>query len=369
MPRKPALSASPALIEKAIIACIRLDSAVLKSPVRHGWLQRSRINAAARMTAGEGDNPDPDRLMAAFLQIPFKARADAGAAARGVAWLETWLALGGAPPAEPRPPVAEQVREVGVAVSHLRAAARSGRGGVFRALPAGLAAAQAAGVPGPSAFAAIPAFLASVGVIAQAWPGLAPLPEPISSDRIFAQHLLMGLEQQATHELRQLEALEKAWASWQGAIADQRSNSRLPRLLHLVASFPALGSVFVAKRLSASSRSCTVPGASFMLDALVKRGILVEASGRRSWRRYVPADLAHLQGRSATKQLKPGQGMPAPADVFADARPDVSIDGLEFRPLALRELPSVSDTDWEALLAEIDSVNRRAKDRLKARTV
>lgn len=369
MPRKPAPSVSPALIEKTIIACIRLDSAVLKSPVRYGWLQRSRINAAARMTAGEGDNPDPDRLMATVLQIPLKARADAGAAARAVTWLETWLALGAAQPADPRPAVAERVREVNAGVSHLRAAARSGRGGVFRALPAGLVAAQAGGMSGPSAFAAIPVYLASAGVISQAWPGLAPVPGGISNDGIFARHLFMGLEQQATQELRQLEALEAAWGSWHGSIADQRSNSRLPQLLHLVASFPALGAVFVAKRLSANTRPCTVPGASFMLDALVKRGILVEASGRRSWRRYVPADLAYLQGLSATKRLQPGQGAPAPTDVFADARPAVSIEGLEFRPLALRELPSVTDTGWEALLAEIDSVNRRAKDLLKARTV
>lgn len=369
MPRKLALSASPALIEKAIIACIRLDSAVLKSPVRHGWLQRSRIFAASRMAASEGDNPDPDGLMAAFLQIPFKARADAGAAARAVSWLEIWLALGEALPAEPRLPVVERLREVRAGVSYFRIAARSGRAGVFRALPAGLVAAQAAGVPGPSAFAAIPVYLASAGVISQAWPGLAPPPEEITGDGIFARRLFMGLEQQAAQELRQLEALESAWVSWQGAIADQRSNSRLPQLLHLAASFPALGSAFVARRLSASARPCTVPGASFMLDALVKRGILVEASGRRSWRRYVPTDLAHLQGLAASKRLKPGQGAPAPTNVFADGRPKVSIEGLEFRPLALRELPRVTDTDWEGLLSEINSVNRRARDLLRASTV
>ena len=384
MPRKSVRSALPRQLERAIAAAAALDAAAKRSPVRAGWLQRSRIAAAQRLAACDGEAADPDRLLAALLDLPIRRTADGGAIIRALGWLRLWLEADTAPALD-RPAAADWTGRIGpasfqasssasagvhVALACLVTHHRSGRAGVVGSLPVGVAAAIAQGVPFAAALAAIPYALQVAGIVTEAWPALSPVPDGPTDDSLWPSRLFEAFADQAERELAALDRLEMSWRHWHIDIGALRGNSRLPQLLHLAASLPGLSSAYVARRLGTAERPCTVPGASFLLNELGRRGVLVEVSLRQSWRLYVPADLAHLQllPRRGRGTMHRPAAEPERADLLGDDRPAVSLEGMIVTRIEHPAVSSAVEADWTELIADIERATQRAKGLIERTT-
>jgi hypothetical protein len=148
-------------------------------------------------------------------------------------------------------------------------------------------------------------------------------------------------------------------SEWMGGLP----RNQQPALLHLVAGLPALSPAYVARTWSKAGGSCSTAGASYLLTQLVGLGIVAEATGRRTWRLYVPADLAHL--RQFGRPLRAGKG--DARDLLADDRAPIVLDGITATPLAPMAMPGPVEADWAAMMAAIDAVNDRASQVLAQR--
>jgi hypothetical protein len=381
MARPNSTSVPARTLERALLAAARLDEAASRSPVSAGWLQRSRFAAAERLAAAEGHAQAPDRLLAAVLGLPVSAHADGGATAAALRWFAGVRGQRGGDrrqksevrgdatvSAEPDPAAAALAGRVAAAAARL-AAQRSSRAGVLGGLPGSIAALMAEGMGFATVLAAIPRFLAEARVLSAAWPAFAVVPEgggPEASG--WAGRLLGALADQADAERLALDRLEASWAGWHDGLGALRSNARLPRLLQLVASLPGLSSVFVAERLTTPHRSCTVAGASFLLKSLVARGVLVEASRRRSWRLYVPADLALLRDIVRPPGPRKRKAAPDRQELLADERAPLSLDGIELTRLERARPFSDRDAEWAALIADIDRAALKARIVIERKT-
>jgi hypothetical protein len=297
--------------------------------------------------------------MATMLGLPSRWNHDPGARAVATGWLEHLRlrttpaqasgALAGTPALES-------------ACSAILGHFRQLRAGALRALPGGVIAALAAGVDPATSLAAIPLMLCKLGVVRQPWPALVPAwpGDPAGDENRWTRSLIDNLCTSAEAEFASLETLEGAWRRWHQSLPALRGNARLPQLLHLLAHSPGVSAVLAARYLSRLGRKCTVPGASFLLRALVERHIVVEVSGRRSWRFYVPSDLARLKGLNIDPARAGLKGRAGPAELFADSLPPVTLEDIEVTPLRFPP-PAVSEIDWGSLFAEIDAANQRVR--------
>jgi len=367
-----------AAIERTVAAIVGLDRAAARSPVRAGWLQRSRIDAALRATEADGIPVDRGAFLAVLLGLP-QRRADEGTH-RALRWLKILLTLapGGARPGTGgatgelgQPLDAMAIAAVGadpIGVRTAKAAyerARRAAGvGVVAALGEGLRQALDNDGSAGAAVTAIPFHLARTGLISEPWPGLVPASTRAAGAIAGAGRLglavLDGLADQATHELAALDRLDAAWRRWHAKVAalGARSNSRLPALLHLVAALPAVSPAYVAQAWK-KTMPCTAAGASHLLRQLVALDIVAEATGRQTWRLYVPVDLAYL--RQFGRPLVAGKGKVDALDLLADDRAPMTLDGMTTTPLEPMVMPGPVEADWAAMMAAIDGVNERAQ--------
>jgi len=366
----------PAAIERTVAAIVGLDRAAARSPVRAGWLQRSRIDAALRVTEAEGIAVDRGAFLAVLLGLP-QRRPDE-ATHRGLRWLKTLLTLapGGTSPLPGQPLEAMAAAAVGAdptgvrrAIGAYERARRAAGAGVVAALGEGMRLAVEHDGPAGAALAAIPFHLARTGLIVEPWPGLVPHLSIGAGGAVASVAVLDAIADQAGHELAALDRLDEAWRRWHGKVATlgARTNSRLPGLLHLVATLPAISPAYVVKAW-ARTTPCTAAGASHLLRQLVALDIVTEATGRRTWRLYVPADLAHL--RQFGRSVGASKGKIDPLDLMADDRAPMTLDGMTTAPLEPMVMPGPVEADWAAMMAAIDLVNDRAQrfliDRNKA---
>ena len=367
-----------AAIERTVAAIVGLDRAAARSPVRAGWLQRSRIDAAIRAAAADGIPVDRGAFLAVLLGLP-QRRPDEGTH-RALRWLKILLTLapGGSRPGagaagqdmlqplDAMAAAAVGADPIGVrtAIAAYERARRAAGVGVVAALGEGLRLAlDGDGSPG-AAVVAIPFHLARTGLISEPWPGL--VPAPIVSTGRLGLGVLDALADQAVNELAALDRLDAAWCRWHAkvAAAGTRSNSRLPALLHLVATMPAVSPAYVTQAW-AKTMPCTAAGASHLLRQLVALDIVAEATGRQTWRLYVPADLTHL--RQFGRPLDAGKGKLDPRDLLADDRAPMTLDGMTTMPLEPMVMPGPVEEDWAAMMAAIDTVNARAQSFLAHR--
>ena len=116
---------------------------------------------------------------------------------------------------------------------------------------------------------------------------------------------LRALERSAREGLERLHELEKYHRNAQRAIVDAFRPGALPRLLALTHHRPLLSPQGVADALALS-----VAGASKLLERAVAADLLVEITQRRSWRLFLPPDLAVEFGYAAPKRGRPAKEPP-----------------------------------------------------------
>lgn len=128
--------------------------------------------------------------------------------------------------------------------------------------------------------------------------------------------VLRGLEAAARLGVERLHELERFHRRAQRAIVDEFRPGALPGLLALSAHQPLLSPQSVSDRLG-----LTVTGASKLLVRAVAADLLVEITQRRSWRLFLPTDLAIEFGYVKASRGRPRAEPPAlpPTRGLADA--------------------------------------------------
>jgi len=114
------------------------------------------------------------------------------------------------------------------------------------------------------------------------------------------KRLLKVLRTAADDGVKRLAALEDVTRRTAAALLTQRRPGKLPRLAKLALARPCLAARQVAPLLKVS-----ISGAGKLLDRAARTGIVVEISGRTSWRSYIAPDLAQALGLT-----KPSLGRP-----------------------------------------------------------
>ena len=117
------------------------------------------------------------------------------------------------------------------------------------------------------------------------------------------KRLLKQLRRSADDGLGRLDRLETLARRAAAAIAREHRPGKLGDLARLALSRPCL-----AARTVAPSLGLTISGAGKLLERATRLGLLVETSGRETWRSYVTPDVAQALGMVAPERGRP----PAP---------------------------------------------------------
>ena len=117
--------------------------------------------------------------------------------------------------------------------------------------------------------------------------------------------VLRALETAARTGIERLHLLERFYRDAQRAIVAEFRPGALPGLLALTIHQPLLSPQSVAGRLGIS-----VAGASKLLKRAVTAELLIEITQRRSWRLFLPPDLATEFGHVSPKRGRPVKESP-----------------------------------------------------------
>lgn len=265
--------------DKALFALGRLSEALSGSGVATAWTARDRIEAVVRLVHADGLGIDRERVLRLSYDLPVGRRPNVGSDAHV---LQIIGLLGGGAEGEVRDgALGDEVREA-------EDAFRSGSDGVtpgtlLRSLWRWLAADRRPSV----------GHVAFIRGLAAA--GLSPAPlgalaRPSGRVRLaetpWVEESLERLADAADGARRELAALALAVAEWRQRLGPRRRHSRMDALVREVASMLVVTPTSAARRLGLSLR-----GASTMLEELAALGIVVEVTGRKSWKIFVPGDL------------------------------------------------------------------------------
>jgi len=350
----------PAL-EQAAGAVGRLDSVVSRHPLRVAWLHRSCLTVTARLSALDGHPVDVSRVYGTLIDLPMKPIRDFGAHAHAlgiaralmeasgeICWTATMDAVAG--------------RDEGVGAAAI-ALATSPDG-----LPTIVAAALnlrdwlIAGGSGSTAYVGLIRSLCQSGTTVAPLPALAGIGMALGRSRLGAtpsqwvESVCRSLAAEANIANRDIGDLFTRWMRWHGRLGVRRCSSRLPHLVALAAAMPVLCAAHVARVLG-----CSVRGASLMLSELAQLGIIVEASGRQSWKRYVTEEFSAVQ--AVVQRVGATRRMSTLAEAGGEEKGAMA----PLRPLRPAvHLPPLEPPDLSDLLADTDRAIRKASAFLAA---
>lgn len=351
-----------AALARAALALGRLDQASAGHPLLPALLHRSRLEAARRHAAVDGEALDPWDLAALLADLPI--RLDTGAtiaeaagvlgAARAALARHAWLDA----------PDFDQEGEIQAAE---RALARHATGDtpLLAAADGLLAWLEAGGRRDPARAALVRVWIrhgllrAPLPLTGAAALRAAPDPDGPPWAALFLDAL--AAEADATRAL--LASLERGLQAARAAVAGRRRHSRAPAAVLLLATAPLLSAGTLAAQLGMAPEN-----AGRLLEEFRRLGVAVEVSHRRRGRLYGLAGLAPLRERVAPpRRPQPGRrpGRPrllpeAPAE--ADPLPPLS-------PPAPTVRAAFGALDYAALeeaVAFLDATNRRTAARLAA---
>lgn len=274
----------------ALFALGRLYQAYAESPVAEAWAARSRIEGTVRILQGDGFGVDRERVLRLSHDLPVEGRIDS---VNDAQILQVIRLLGAGPEASDGA-LAYEVTET---EANLRIGAEGADPGLLlRNLRRWLVAGGRPAV-GHIAFVRC---LAATGLTPGPFAVLAPSRGASRmSESPWLRSSLMRLTDAADGARRDLGALALAVAEWRQRLGHRRRNSRMEVLIQEVASTLVTTPASISRRLGLSLR-----GASVMLEELADLGIVVEITGRKSWKTFVPSDLVISTPRRSERQAE-----------------------------------------------------------------
>src|SRR3954449_106388 len=264
-------------LENAAVAVGRLDAALAGNPLRRAWTFWSELDAARRHAEADGRKVDLFRLAAHLHGLPLRLGDTTSAPERGreiaslnyAVELRSWMAA----------PDPEQQRLRDIALDSLRDC--GGGQPALVAIAQGMLSWLAGQGSRPAIRTAVPLYLRDRGItihaLAAVTGGDALRAGPDDPDG-FTVRFLEAVRREAADGRDLLLTMEREWREarlWVDHRAGGRSTSRLPAAVDLLAASPLLSISALADALS-----CSVEGASRMLDALVGLEIAAEVTGR-----------------------------------------------------------------------------------------
>ena len=280
----------------ALFALGRLYQTYVGSPVAEAWAARSRVEATVRILHGDGQGVDRERVLRLSHDLPVEGRIDSGNDAQV---LQVIGLLGSRPEA----PAGALVRDVAETEVQLLLGAE---GADPRLLLGNLRQWLVAGGRPAVGHIAFVRCLAAAGLTPGPLGVLAPSP---GASRLSESAWLVGgltrLADAADGARRDLGALALTVSEWRRRLGHRRRNSRMEILIQEVASTLVSTPASVSRRLGLSLR-----GASVMLEELAELGIVVEITGRKSWKTFVPSDLTISAPRGSRRQSAPQRNAP-----------------------------------------------------------
>lgn len=385
-----------AVAEQALISIGRLEHALDSSPLEDVWHLRMQLDAASQLMECDGLKVDRDRLHVLMCGLPIERHRDNGVEARALRMVASLRRLarrtaarrlGTAPVAtaddEIEPGIGAWDDSVDLCLvtmaeerateGALIATALALRGWIMKggAASAGMAALPAQLVLGGLAKRYLPCFVA-------AW-RKAALVEGEREDE-WLRRFLDGFAHAAEKGERTLGALQLARREWHRRLGSRRSTSRLPRLVDAMLALPV-----VAPAQAARVMGLTVGGATKLITELVALGILIETTRRKSWRRFLTADLAVAAQLAIDAASLPP---PRPAKKADDDAPAFALPPDEMAatavyeerapaPAARREFGAgpvlavepLADIDLSQVYAELDRVTKRVRASIEGAAV
>lgn len=150
--------------------------------------------------------------------------------------------------------------------------------------------------------------------------------------------LLKQLRRSAEVGLARLKRLETDIRRAAAAIAAEHRPGKLADLGRVALTLPCLAGRSIAPLLG-----LTISGAGKLLERATALGVLVEVSGRSSWRAYVTPDVAMALGLASPERGRPRLAPPSPAldDVLAAF--DAEMAAIDSRLQRLGGLPGPED--------------------------
>ena len=284
---------------RAVFALGRLSEAFDASRVAEAWAARSRIEAVIRLLHADGLGIDRDRVLRLSYDLAVPHRIGIGGDAQV---LQIIAFLDGGPASTDRD--SSMAVEMDDAEAGFGAGVESQNpeillGSLWRWLTAGRR---------PSVgYVAFVRCLAAAGLTprplgALAWPtGLAH-----QTERAWVDGSLARLAAAADGARRDLGALALSVADWRRRLGRRRRHSRMDALIDEIGAMLVATPVSIARRLGLSLR-----GASVMLEELADLGVLVEVTGRKSWKIFVPSDLVVSLPDSRTRRREARSRPPA----------------------------------------------------------
>lgn len=317
------------LLERLAFDLGRLDRELRGHPLADAWALRAMVLASAAAVEDSGLKVDRGRLLAAAAELPiavYKDDSGLAAALRHVQLQHAWFAASAevghdlerlvdtGPVAEDMGPWTQ--RHFAWSTEDLPgcvvgfAVVEPGLGALLREAWAW----SKCGADPMALSVAFPMAVASLGYSCRPLPGLFPR---IRAPRPPGRWLRLALEDliASVSEMAQLlHGLERTRHGLQAAVANVRSSSRLPAVVELALSRPAIAAPTVVRHLTRLARrsgslgrttpeaiaarekkeAVSAAGAGQMLRQLEKSGWLVELTGSRTHRAYVARDLADL---------------------------------------------------------------------------
>lgn len=292
-----------ALLEEACLTIGRLDARICASPVRAAWAERASWAGFAAARQGQGAELDEIDIFALACDLPLPQRRPLPFAEDEATSLADWQAH-----------LADRSRphwrELVPVTLDLPLDWR-GRPALLRALA--LTAAHAQAERGLTPWLTQPALLASLGITETPLPCLVAPDKALrlgSRDPAIVRRYLKRLAKAAEDGHAQLVAMEADRRRAAAVLAAQHRPGALVALVALLQRRPLLSPAGVAQALGVG-----ISGAGKLLKRATALGLLVEISGRQSWRAYLVPDLAVRFGFVSPPRGRPRKVPPATESV------------------------------------------------------
>lgn len=183
-------------------------------------------------------------------------------------------------------------------------------------------------------------------------PGLwGALPRPGESRSRFADRFGATLARQAGDGIEELALLETWRRRGADALLGIRTSSRLPEALDMLLESRVLSPVALSIGIGVSVR-----GASQMLDELERRGVAVEVTGRRTYRRFVHVD-DRIARRIMVSETRRPRALPSPPQAPAADPPEASPTPRRLEPVLPVDLAAFARDALEEAFAAVDAAS------------